>query len=91
MASANRVVQFAAAICGSLLARAFFGVHGHLAATIPPHGASWAAAGFEAVITFGLVLTAFQNKTPLIVTTGQQTREMLLLEPWLTTRSNRPL
>jgi benzoylformate decarboxylase len=32
----------------------------------------------------GSVLTAFQNKTPLIVTAGQQTREMLLLEPWLT-------
>jgi glycerol uptake facilitator-like aquaporin len=56
MASAYWVVQFAAAICGSLLARAFFGVHGHLAATMPPHGMSWRAAGFEAVITFGLVL-----------------------------------
>ncbi|MBV8455303.1 MAG: hypothetical protein JO122_01655 [Acetobacteraceae bacterium] len=32
----------------------------------------------------GTLLTAFQNKTPLIVTAGQQTREMLLLEPWLT-------
>ena len=32
----------------------------------------------------GSLLTAFQNKTPLIVTAGQQTREMLLLEPWLT-------
>jgi benzoylformate decarboxylase len=32
----------------------------------------------------GCLLTAFQNKTPLIVTAGQQTREMLLLEPWLT-------
>jgi benzoylformate decarboxylase len=32
----------------------------------------------------GSVLTAFQNKTPLIITTGQQTREMVLLEPWLT-------
>jgi benzoylformate decarboxylase len=30
------------------------------------------------------LLTAFQNKTPLIVTAGQQTREMLLMEPWLT-------
>lgn len=28
----------------------------------------------------GSVLTAFQNKTPLILTTGQQTREMVLLE-----------
>ncbi len=38
--------------------------------------------------------TAFQNKTPLIVTAGQQTRKMLLLEPWLTnvdaTRMPRP-
>ena len=32
----------------------------------------------------GTLLTAFQNKTPLIVTAGQQTREMLLMEPWLT-------
>jgi benzoylformate decarboxylase len=32
----------------------------------------------------GNLLTAFQNKTPLIVTAGQQTRQMLLMEPWLT-------
>jgi benzoylformate decarboxylase len=32
----------------------------------------------------GTLLTAFQNKTPLIVTAGQQTREMLLIEPLLT-------
>jgi benzoylformate decarboxylase len=32
----------------------------------------------------GNLITAFQNKTPLIVTSGQQTREMLLMEPWLT-------
>ncbi|MFO1079544.1 MAG: benzoylformate decarboxylase [Reyranellaceae bacterium] len=32
----------------------------------------------------GCLLTAYQNKTPLIVTAGQQTREMLLLEPLLT-------
>lgn len=32
----------------------------------------------------GAILTAFQNKTPLIITAGQQTREMLLLEPYLT-------
>lgn len=32
----------------------------------------------------GTLLTAYQNKTPLIVTAGQQTREMLLLEPLLT-------
>ncbi|WP_264028577.1 benzoylformate decarboxylase [Mycolicibacterium aichiense] len=32
----------------------------------------------------GTILTAAQNHTPLIVTAGQQTREMLLMEPWLT-------
>ena len=32
----------------------------------------------------GGVLSAYQNRTPPIVTTGQQTREMLLLEPLLT-------
>ena len=32
----------------------------------------------------GTLITAFQNKTPLIVTAGQQTREMLMLEPLLT-------
>ena len=32
----------------------------------------------------GNVITASLNKTPLIVTAGQQTREMLLMEPWLT-------
>jgi benzoylformate decarboxylase len=32
----------------------------------------------------GCLLTAYLNKTPLIVTAGQQTREMLLLEPLLT-------
>ena len=32
----------------------------------------------------GNLLTASLNKTPLIVTAGQQTREMLLMEPWLT-------
>jgi len=30
------------------------------------------------------ILTAAQNKTPLILTAGNQTREMLLMEPWLT-------
>jgi glycerol uptake facilitator-like aquaporin len=50
------LVQFAAAACGSLLARAFFGKAGKLAATMPPAGKSWQAAGFEAIITFGLVL-----------------------------------
>jgi len=56
MAGAYWIVQFAAAVCGSLLARAFFGVEGNLAATMPPPGLSWQAAGFEAIITFGLVL-----------------------------------
>ncbi len=32
----------------------------------------------------GNLITAYQNKTPLIVTAGQQTREMLLIEPMLT-------
>ena len=32
----------------------------------------------------GNLITAYQNKLPLIVTAGQQTREMLLLEPLLT-------
>ena len=32
----------------------------------------------------GCILTAFINKTPLIITAGQQTREMLLFEPFLT-------
>ncbi|RAI01734.1 benzoylformate decarboxylase [Acuticoccus sediminis] len=30
------------------------------------------------------VLTAAMNHTPLIITAGNQTREMLLMEPWLT-------
>lgn len=30
------------------------------------------------------ILTASQNKTPLIITAGNQTRDMLLMEPWLT-------
>jgi glyoxylate carboligase len=34
--------------------------------------------------SMGNLGTAFQNKTPLIVSAGQQTREMLLLEPYLT-------
>jgi len=56
MAGAYWVVQYTAAAGGSLLARAFFGVEGNLAATMPPPGLSWQAAGFEAIITFGLVL-----------------------------------
>ncbi|NBD95813.1 MAG: benzoylformate decarboxylase [Gammaproteobacteria bacterium] len=30
------------------------------------------------------ILTAYQNRTPLIITAGNQTRDMLLMEPWLT-------
>jgi len=30
------------------------------------------------------ILTAFQNRTPLIITAGNQTRDMLLMEAWLT-------
>src|SRR5262249_52961422 len=56
MAGVYWVVQFGAAVCGSLLARAFFGRAGNLAATMPKPGQSWQAAGFEAIITFGLVL-----------------------------------
>jgi aquaporin Z len=56
MAAAYWVVQFGAAVCGSLLARAFFGTAGHLAATMPEPGQSWQAAAFEAILTFGLVL-----------------------------------
>jgi len=56
MAGVYWVVQFAAAICGSLLARGFFGPAGNLAATMPKPGQSWQAAGFEAIITFGLIL-----------------------------------
>ena len=29
------------------------------------------------------LMTAFQNRTPLILTAGNQTRDMLLMEPWL--------
>jgi benzoylformate decarboxylase len=39
------------------------------------------AAGFGNAL--GNLVTAFPNRTPLIVTAGQQTREMLLMEPWL--------
>jgi aquaporin Z len=56
MAGVYWVVQFGAAACGSMLARAFFGSAGNLAATMPQPGQSWQAAAFEAVITFGLVL-----------------------------------
>jgi glycerol uptake facilitator-like aquaporin len=57
MAVVYWVVQFAAAIAGSLLARAFFGDHGNLAATMPQPGQHVSATAFEAVLTFGLVLS----------------------------------
>jgi benzoylformate decarboxylase len=37
------------------------------------------------------IMTAFQNKTPLIITAGQQTREMILGEPLLTNRDETML
>lgn len=56
MAGAYFVVQFVAASAGSLLARAYFGTGGNLAATIPPPGQEWPSVGFEAILVFGLVL-----------------------------------
>src|SRR5262249_8201132 len=56
MAAVYVVVQFAAAATGSLLARALFGTGGHLAATVPQTGQEWPAVGFEAILTFGMVL-----------------------------------
>ena len=56
MAGAYWLTQFVAAVGGSLLARAFFGPAGNLAATMPKPGQSWQATCFEAIITFGLVL-----------------------------------
>jgi benzoylformate decarboxylase len=37
------------------------------------------------------IMTAFQNKTPLIITAGQQTREMILGDPYLTNRDETVL
>jgi benzoylformate decarboxylase len=37
------------------------------------------------------IMTAFLNKTPLIITAGQQTREMLIFEPLLTNRDETTL
>jgi hypothetical protein len=34
----------------------------------------------------GNIMTAFLNKTPLVITAGQQTREMILCDPMLTNR-----
>jgi len=39
----------------------------------------------------GNIMTAFQNKTPLIITAGQQTREMILCDPYLTNREEANL
>jgi aquaporin Z len=49
-------VQLLGAAGGSLAARAFFGVEGNLAATVPQPGLAAQAALFEAILTFGLVL-----------------------------------
>jgi benzoylformate decarboxylase len=39
----------------------------------------------------GNIMTAYQNKTPLIITAGQQTREMLLCDAYLTNRDETVL
>lgn len=39
----------------------------------------------------GNIMTAFLNKTPLIITAGQQTREMILCDPMLTNRDETAL
>jgi benzoylformate decarboxylase len=39
----------------------------------------------------GNIMTAFQNKSPLVITAGQQTREMILCEPMLTNRDETTL
>ena len=39
----------------------------------------------------GNIMTAFLNKTPLIITAGQQTREMILCDPMLTSRDETML
>src|ERR1700721_787807 len=39
----------------------------------------------------GNIMTAYLNKTPLIITAGQQTREMLLCEPMLANRDETKL
>jgi glycerol uptake facilitator-like aquaporin len=56
MAGVYVVVQLFAAAVGSLVARAFFGTGGNLAATIPAPGHELGAVGFEAILTFGIVL-----------------------------------
>src|SRR5713101_5139733 len=39
----------------------------------------------------GNIMTAFLNRTPLIITAGQQTREMILCDPYLTNRDETTL
>ncbi|QEE28876.1 benzoylformate decarboxylase [Terriglobus albidus] len=39
----------------------------------------------------GNIMTAYQNKTPLIITAGQQAREMVLCDPYLTNRDETTL
>src|SRR5260370_14346740 len=39
----------------------------------------------------GNIMTAYQNKTPLIITACQQTREMILCDPYLTNRDETTL
>jgi benzoylformate decarboxylase len=39
----------------------------------------------------GNIMTAYQNKTPLIITAGQQTREMIMCDPLLTNRDETML
>lgn len=56
MCLAYVAVQLIAAAAGSFLARAFFGVEGNLAATIPQQGQALQAVAFEAILTFGMVL-----------------------------------
>ena len=56
MCGAYLLVQLLAAVAGSMLARGFFGIEGNLAATQPQQGMALAAAGFEVVLTFGMVL-----------------------------------
>lgn len=56
MCGAYVAVQLLAAAVGSLVARQYFGVAGNLAATQPQPGLELAAASFEAILTFGMVL-----------------------------------
>jgi glycerol uptake facilitator-like aquaporin len=56
MACVYILVQLFAGAVGSLLARAFFGTGGNLAATIPAPGHALGAVAFEAILTFGMVL-----------------------------------